>query len=321
MSAKNWADDEASSDEGERDGPESHRKKAAPEGAAGPGSAPPAAADGGALPPPPSDGHHHASERTNSGSSKGPGPGPGDRRPPPRDDDQRPPRRPTASAADVPSHPPFVAYVGNLPFSATMNDVGDFFYHGGCNVKDVDVKMGDDGRPRGYATVEFADRDSLVKALTATGANFGGRQLRVDVDTKKPPQGGGGSRREGGGFRDRDRDRDGGGASAQDGGDEVWSRAPKREPAKVPPPSRAPKPTPKKGEDGADGPGAAAAAAATPPTPPASRPVIKLQPRTLPVDAVGQLPGVPNQSIFGGGKPHDEKTYEVRNAASFLLGW
>ena len=206
----------------------------------------------------------------------------------------------------MPSGPPFMAYVGNLPFSATDNDVGDFFYNGGCDIKNVNIKVGDDGRPRGFATVEFADRDSLAKALTATGANFGGRQLRVDIDTKKPPRGegrGGESRREGGGFRDRD----GAGATSQDGGDEVWSRAaPRREPAKVPPPAKVPKPAARRGEDGADTAGAAA-----PPAPPASRPIIKLQPRTLPVDAVGQLPGVPNQSIFGGGKPHDEKTYEV----------
>ena len=91
---------------------------------------------------------------------------------------QREPRPPT-TAADVPMQGPFIAFVGNLPFSAVENDIGDYFYNGGCDVEDVIIKMGDDGRPRGFANVEFINRESLIKALTANGTNMMGRDIRL----------------------------------------------------------------------------------------------------------------------------------------------
>ena len=93
---------------------------------------------------------------------------------------QREPRPPT-TAADVPMQGPFVAFIGNLPFSAVENDIGDYFHNGGCDVKDVMIKMGDDGRPRGMALVEFANRESLVKALSANGTNMMGRDIRSNL--------------------------------------------------------------------------------------------------------------------------------------------
>jgi hypothetical protein len=240
------------------------------------------------------------------------------------------PTRPPTSEKDVPTKGPFVAYVGNLPFSADENMVGNFFEGGGCGVKDVIIKLGDDGRPRGFANVEFFDRDSLCKALTANGEVMGGRSIRVDVDMKRPPR----SDNASGNRRDGDRDRDGGRRGYREGGDmggggrdrddrpardeppePMWNRAaPRREPPPPPPRGSGNRRTGRDDRDRADGPASDAGAAAAAPAPPASRPIIKIQPRTLPVEAVGVLAGAPNQSIFGGGKAHDERAYEVSHS-------
>ena len=71
-------------------------------------------------------------------------------------------------------------YVGNLPFTATEDEVRDLFgQHGSVN----DVKLisdRDTGRPRGFGFVEMDD-DGANKAMEAlNGAEMGGRTLRVD---------------------------------------------------------------------------------------------------------------------------------------------
>ena len=248
-----------------------------------------------------------------------------------RDNMSSRPTRQATSEKDVPTKGPFIAYVGNLPFSATENMVGNFFEGGGCGVKDVMMKFGEDGRPRGFANVEFFDRESLCKALTANGEVMGGRSIRVDVDMKRPPRNdhASGDRREGG----RDRERDGGRRGYREGDvggrddrpvkDEpegMWNRAAARREPPLPP--RANKRSGKEERDKADGTisdaATAASPTATPPAPPATRPMIKIQPRTLPVEAVGLLSSAPNQSIFGGGKAHDEKAYEVCRPFAFV---
>jgi translation initiation factor 4B len=115
-------------------------------------------------------------------------------------------------SADIPTSGPFVAYVGNLPYNVSDNTVGNFFDQGGCDVQDVIIKLDNDGRPRGFALVEFKNRESLVKALGADGENLSGRNIKVDVDVKRNKSSSG---RPGGGDR---------------GGPEIsWDRAPKRD--------------------------------------------------------------------------------------------
>ena len=118
--------------------------------------------------------------------------------------------------------PPFVAFVGNIPFNVDRNQLGEFFQTGGCGVKDVRMITMEDGRPKGYGYVEFDSAESLQNALTADGVDLGGRRIRVDHQNRR--QGGNGGRdrdRDRGGYeaprdrggrnRDRDRDRDRGG--------------------------------------------------------------------------------------------------------------
>ncbi|OQS06615.1 hypothetical protein THRCLA_01342 [Thraustotheca clavata] len=87
----------------------------------------------------------------------------------------------------VPDHPPFKCYVGNIPFQTTENDLADYFQ--GLNV--VDVQIPNDfqtGRSKGFAYVEFGDRDSIEQALTADGDMFRSRPLRIDVAGERKPR-------------------------------------------------------------------------------------------------------------------------------------
>jgi RNA recognition motif-containing protein len=71
-------------------------------------------------------------------------------------------------------------YVGNLPFSATEDDVRALFAEHGT-VHDVNlIADRDTGRPRGFGFVEMED-DGVQAAIEAlNGSLMGGRNLRVD---------------------------------------------------------------------------------------------------------------------------------------------
>ena len=84
-------------------------------------------------------------------------------------------------------------YVGNIPFSATEDDLRDAFAAYGM-VSGVDVIMDrETGRPRGFAFVEMEDAaaaDAAIQALD--GSDMGGRNLRVNEAQER--RGGGGRR-------------------------------------------------------------------------------------------------------------------------------
>lgn len=71
-------------------------------------------------------------------------------------------------------------YVGNLPFSATEDEVRTLFSE--CGTVDTVELLTDreTGRPRGFGFVQMDD-DGAVKAIeTLDGQEMGGRQLRVN---------------------------------------------------------------------------------------------------------------------------------------------
>lgn len=83
-------------------------------------------------------------------------------------------------------------YVGNLPFSASQDDVRQLFAQYG-NVHSVKlISDRETGRPRGFGFVEMdqQDAESAIKALD--GKDFGGRNLRVNLAQEKQGGGGGG---------------------------------------------------------------------------------------------------------------------------------
>ncbi len=84
-------------------------------------------------------------------------------------------------------------YVGNIPFSATEDELRDAFaQHGTVTGVDVITDRETD-RPRGFAFVEMEEAAAADAAITALdGTDFGGRNLRVNEAQERR---GGGSRR------------------------------------------------------------------------------------------------------------------------------
>ena len=109
-------------------------------------------------------------------------------------------------------------YVGNLPFSATEDDVRALFSQHG-NVESVALPNDrETGRPRGFGFVEMsrADADRAIQAVN--GQNLGGRALRVNEAQERKPQGGGGGRGGRGGYGGGGGGRGGGGGGGYGGG-------------------------------------------------------------------------------------------------------
>lgn len=65
--------------------------------------------------------------------------------------------------------------------------------------------MGDDGRVKGFAHVEFESPDAAQKALEMNGAPCDGRELRLDLSSSSSRGGDRGGRGGRGGFRGGDR--------------------------------------------------------------------------------------------------------------------
>lgn len=94
-------------------------------------------------------------------------------------------------------------YVGNLPFSATEDEVRQMFEaHGAVHSVNL-IEDRETGRPRGFGFVEMDDAaaDSAIAALA--GTEMGGRTLNINEARPRgdrPGGGGGGGYRGGGGW-------------------------------------------------------------------------------------------------------------------------
>lgn len=79
-------------------------------------------------------------------------------------------------------------YVGNLPWSATEEEVRTLFAnHGSVN----SVKLVSDretGRARGFGFVEMEDADAAGAIEALDGTSFGGRTLRVNEAQPRAPR-------------------------------------------------------------------------------------------------------------------------------------
>ncbi|MBK8704026.1 MAG: RNA-binding protein [Saprospiraceae bacterium] len=76
-------------------------------------------------------------------------------------------------------------FVGNLPFSATEDELRELFAEFGT-VENVQlISDRETGRPRGFGFVEMSDgADEAIKALH--GRDLGGRNLNVNEAEDKP---------------------------------------------------------------------------------------------------------------------------------------
>ncbi|HEX5412726.1 MAG TPA: RNA-binding protein [Terriglobia bacterium] len=91
-------------------------------------------------------------------------------------------------------------FVGNLPFTASEDELRDMFSAFG-EVQQVRIMTDrDTGKSRGFAFVEIADDAAAAKAINElNGKEFGGRALTINEARPKPERRGGGGFGGGGG--------------------------------------------------------------------------------------------------------------------------
>ncbi len=82
-------------------------------------------------------------------------------------------------------------YVGNLPFSATEDELRDLFGEHGTVQSVKIITDRETGRPRGFAFVEMDDNEADAAIEALDGAEMGGRNIRVNEakEKKAPNQG------------------------------------------------------------------------------------------------------------------------------------
>jgi len=113
-------------------------------------------------------------------------------------------------------------YVGNLPFTATEDQLQEWFTQAGCNPSAINlIRDRFTGQSRGFAFVEVASDEEADRAVQSlNGQNFGGRNLVVnEARPQTGRSGGGGGRGFGGGGRGS-----GGGGGRGRGGDRGGDR-------------------------------------------------------------------------------------------------
>ena len=109
-------------------------------------------------------------------------------------------------------------FVGNLPFTATEDELRDLFSAFG-EVQQVRIMTDrDTGKSRGFAFVEIADDEAAAKAVAdLNGKEFGGRALTINEARPKPERRGGFGSGGGGGFGGKRRGGGGGGRGGSHG--------------------------------------------------------------------------------------------------------
>jgi RNA recognition motif-containing protein len=91
-------------------------------------------------------------------------------------------------------------YVGNLPFTATEDQVRALFASHGTVESVALPNDRETGRPRGFGFVEMSSADAARAIQAVNGQDMGGRALRVNEAQDKPRSGGGGGGGSRGGF-------------------------------------------------------------------------------------------------------------------------
>ncbi len=103
-------------------------------------------------------------------------------------------------------------YVGNLPYSATEEELSTLFGQAGTVTSVAIIKDRETGRSKGFAFVEMSSSDEAQKAINMlTGHMLGGRDLRVSIARPREEGGGGGGYGNRGGGRGGYGNRGGGG--------------------------------------------------------------------------------------------------------------
>ena len=87
----------------------------------------------------------------------------------------------------------FGIFVGNISYKCTENDLKKFFKDCG-KVVDVRLAKKPDGKLKGFAHVDFENKEAVDKAVEKNGQELQGRALKVDRSTGKGGSGGNNNR-------------------------------------------------------------------------------------------------------------------------------
>ena len=86
-------------------------------------------------------------------------------------------------------------YIGNLPFTATEDEIKELFGAHGTVHSVALINDRETGRPRGFGFIEMEDEEAGAAISALEGTDFGGRSLRVNEARPRrehAPGGGGG---------------------------------------------------------------------------------------------------------------------------------
>ena len=79
----------------------------------------------------------------------------------------------------------FSIFIGNLSFKTNEDGIKNLFEDCG-KIIDIRIAKKEDGKPRGFAHVDFDSKEALENALEKNGYKLDGRELRIDITTNKP---------------------------------------------------------------------------------------------------------------------------------------
>ena len=79
-------------------------------------------------------------------------------------------------------------YVGNLPWSATDEDVADLFSQHGDVISSRVITDRETGRSRGFGFVEMEEAAANTAIEALNGVEMGGRALRVNEAQERKPR-------------------------------------------------------------------------------------------------------------------------------------
>jgi len=90
-------------------------------------------------------------------------------------------RGPDIDLNQVPTEPPFMCYLSNLPFDVSVNEVRRFFKD--THVKNVELlrDSGNGGRSRGQCICEFFNRENLINAFTINQETIKNRPIKLSL--------------------------------------------------------------------------------------------------------------------------------------------
>ncbi len=95
-------------------------------------------------------------------------------------------------------------YVGNLPYTATEDELRDLFAQAGTVTSVAIIKDRDTGRSKGFAFVEMSSQAEAEKAIqTFNGYMMNNRPLKVNAARPKEERGSFGGGGYGGGYGDK----------------------------------------------------------------------------------------------------------------------